>query len=264
MARGEKPTPHLPAFQNVANPVQIRGAAPHTGAPRHATLHRTMRALHELLALLAPPSCTACRTPLTAAGPLLCPACTRALPWLRGPGCPRCGLPRHRRGGCPAAGAAFALAWAPLAYDGVARELVKALKFRGALPVARLMAAQLAAGLPPALRGVDAVVPVPPHPGRRRRRGFDPADVLAKALAERLELPLAACLHRGGGRRQVGAGERARRDPGRLAVHASGAPERVLLVDDVHTTGATLDACARALMAAGSRGVVAATYARTL
>jgi len=224
-----------------------------------------MRAIAELLALLAPPSCTACRTPLTTAGPLLCPACTRALPWLRGPGCPRCGLPRHRRNtGCPAVGAAFALAWAPLAYDGVARELVKALKFRGALPVARLMAAQLAAGLPPALRGVDAVVPVPPHPGRRRRRGFDPADVLAKALAERLALPLAPCLHRGGGRRQVGAGERARRDPGRLAVRASAAPERVLLVDDVHTTGATLDACARALAAGGSRWVVAATYARTL
>jgi ComF family protein len=226
-----------------------------------------VRALQELLALLAPPACTACRQPLAdAAGPLLCPACTRALPWLRGPGCPRCGLPRHRRNkGCPAAGAAFALAWAPLAYDGVARELVKALKFRGALPVARLMAAQLAAGLPPALRGVDAVVPVPAHRGRRRRRGFDPAGALAQALAERLELPLAPCLRRGGGHRQVGATQSARRDLGRLAVRATAPPpERVLLVDDVHTTGATLDACARALAAGGSRWVVAATYARTL
>jgi predicted amidophosphoribosyltransferase len=230
-----------------------------------ATL-RPMRALQELIALLAPPTCLACRRPLGAAGPLLCPACTRALPWLRGPGCPRCGLPRHRRNrGCPAAGAAFALAWAPLAYDGVARDLVGALKFRGALPVAKLMAAQLASGLPPALRGVDAVVPVPPHRLRRRRRGFDPAGELARALAERLELPLAPCLRRGGGRRQVGAGERARRDPGRLAVRAAAPPpERVLLVDDVHTTGATLDACARALAAGGSRWIVAATYARTL
>jgi ComF family protein len=225
-----------------------------------------MQALRELLALLAPPACTACRRPQAAAGPLLCPACTRALPWLRAPGCPRCGLPRHRRdAGCPAAGAAYALAWAPLAYDGVARDLVQALKFRGALPVARLMAAQLAAGLPPALRAVDAVVPVPPHRGRRRRRGFDPAGVLARELAERLELVLLPCLRRGGGRRQVGATERARRDPARLAVRTAAAPpQRVLLVDDVHTTGATLDACARALAAGGSRWIVAATYARTL
>ena len=225
-----------------------------------------MRALQELLALLAPPTCLACRRPLGAAGSLLCPGCTRGLPWLRGPGCPRCGLPRHRRDrGCPAAGAAFALAWAPLAYDGVARDLVGALKFRGALPVARLMGAQLAPGLPPALRGVDAVVPVPPHRGRRRRRGFDPAGELARALAERLELPLVTCLRRGGGRRQVGASQRARRDPGRLVVRAvAPPPERVLLVDDVHTTGATLDACARALAAGGGRWIVAATYARTL
>jgi ComF family protein len=223
-------------------------------------------ALAELLALLAPPSCLACRRPLAAAGPLLCPGCTRVLPWLRGPGCPRCGLPRHRRdAGCPAAGAAFALAWAPLAYDGVARDLVQALKFRGALPVAKLMAAQLAAGVPPALRGVDAVVPVPAHAGRRRRRGFDPAGLLAKALAERLELPLAPCLRRSGGRRQVGASRQARRDPSRLTVHTRAEPpQRVLLVDDVHATGATLDACARALAAGGSRWIVAATYARTL
>jgi ComF family protein len=224
-----------------------------------------VHAFAELLALLAPPSCTACRRPLAVAGPLLCPVCTRALPWLRGPGCPRCGLPRHRRGGCPAAGAAFALSWAPLAYEGVARELVQSLKFRGALPVARLMAAQLAAGLPPALRAVDAVVPVPAHRGRRRRRGFDPAGALARALSARLGLPLAACLDRGGGRRQVGASEGQRRDPARLAVRARGSPPaRVLLIDDVHTTGATLDACARALAAAGSTWVVAATYARTL
>jgi len=227
----------------------------------------THRALAELLALVAPPACAACRTPLAAADRLVCGACVRELPWLRGLRCPRCALPSHLSRGCPAAGAAFAAAWAPLAYDGVARRLVVALKFRGALALADLMAAQIAANLPRGLRDARAVVPVPPHPARRRRRGFDPADVLAVPLARRLDLPLVRCLRRrGGGGRQVGAGRAQRRDPRRLAVEGEGPVPvaRVLLVDDVHTTGATLDACARALTAGGCPSVIALTYARTL
>ena len=225
----------------------------------------TGHALAELLALIAPPVCAACRAPVVEADRLVCAPCVRALPWLRGPRCGRCGLPRHRRTGCPAAAAAFAAAWAPLAYEGVARDLVQALKFRGALPLADLMAAQLAAGLPAELRRGECVVAVPAHPGRHRRRGFDPAGALAAALARRLELPLSACLRRGGGRRQVGARRAERRDPGRLAVSLRAPPpERVLLVDDVHTTGATLEACARALTDGGCRDVVAVSYARTL
>src|SRR5688500_13780489 len=112
----------------------------------------TRRALAELVALVAPPACAACREPLDAADRLVCPACVRGLPWLRGTRCPRCALPLHRSAGCPAAGAAFTAAWAPLAYDGTARRLVRALKFAGALPLAELMAAQMAANLPAGLR----------------------------------------------------------------------------------------------------------------
>ncbi len=223
------------------------------------------RAIAELLALFAPPACVACRAPLAAADRRVCRACVRALPWLRATCCPRCGLPRHRRTGCPAAGAAFATAWAPLAYEGVARDLVQALKFRGALGLADLMAAHIAAALPAGLRGADAVVPVPAHGGRKRARGFDPAGALAKGLARRLDRPLESCLTRGGGRRQVGAKRAERRDPSRLAVELRAPPpKRALLVDDVHTTGATLDACARALTDGGCRWVAALSYARTL
>jgi len=152
--------------------------------------------LAELLALLAPPACAACRAPVGRADALVCAACLRALPWLRRGGCPRCALPAHRRGGCPAGAASFERAWAPLAYDGPARALVAALKFRGALPLAGLMAAQVAANLPEALRAADAVVPVPPQPARGRRRGYDPAALLAAGVAERLALPLVAALRR--------------------------------------------------------------------
>ena len=122
----------------------------------------TRRGLAELLAIVAPPACLACREPLGRADQLVCGGCLAALPWLRGPRCDRCGLPPHRRERCPAAGAAFARAWSPMAYDGAARALVGALKWHGALPAAGLMAAQMTATLPGALRaGVDARVELP-------------------------------------------------------------------------------------------------------
>src|SRR3954467_221348 len=127
--------------------------------------------LGEVVALFVPPACVVCRRPLRGAGAVACAGCLRRLPWLGGRRSPRCALPRHR-GGCPAARAAFDHAWAPLAYEGAARELVRALKFRAALSVAGLMAAHMAANLPADLRAPPRfVVPVPAHRGRRRRRG---------------------------------------------------------------------------------------------
>jgi predicted amidophosphoribosyltransferase len=110
------------------------------------------------------------------------------------------------------------------------------------------------------------VVPVPTVASRRRRRGFDPAGVLAAAFARRLDRPLVECLerrdHEG---RQVGTGRVARRAPNRLAFAVrTPAPALVLLVDDVHTTGTTLDAAARALAAEGTVVLAALSYARTL
>ena len=155
-----------------------------------------------------------------------------------------------------------------MAYEGVARELVGELKFRGRLPLSRRMAAQMAANLPRDLRASGAsVVPVPAHRGRRRRRGHDPVDAIASGFARRTGLPLRRCLRRtdaAGPQRE--ASRRTRTAVGRLAIEMIGsqAPDRVLLLDDVHTTGATFEACAAALESAGATWVAGVAYARAL
>ena len=153
--------------------------------------------------------------------------------------------------------------WSSASYEGVALELVAALKFRRLLPVADLMADRIQ-WLAPAHLLSGEVVPVPPARSRLWRRGVDPAGELAAALAERLGAPLAPCLARSGGGRQLGRGrgERLGRPP-RVGVLGD-APRSVLLVDDVLTTGATMASCAKALRAAGAARVVGVTFARRL
>lgn len=221
-----------------------------------------------LLGLLAPPACIACRRP-PAPGDVLCRDCRLALPWLGPDVCGRCGLPAPcPPARCPARRLAYDRAWAPVAYDGPARDLVGALKERGALVVARLMAGQMAATAPDGLLAGAVIVPVPADPLRRRLRGLDHAGRLAAELASRCGLEATMALRRRPSRagRQAGASRSLRLAAGRLPVEVrtGTVPDVVVLVDDVHTTGATLDACAVALRGAGARQVRAVTYARTL
>src|SRR5688500_5923730 len=235
------------------------------GAARCEAGRMRSRVLAELAALFAPPACAGCRAPLEDPAGGLCRGCRRRLPWLRGPRCERCGLP-GRCAPCPAARAAFGRSWAPMAYAGPARDLVGALKFRGALALADQMAAEMAAAAPAGLLEGRVVVPVPAHPVRARRRGFDQAERLAARLSHRTGLPLDICLSRSGtAEGQLGKTRANRMRQGRIEFVAVGpVPESPVLVDDVHTTGATLDAAARALRLAGASEVVAVTYARTL
>jgi predicted amidophosphoribosyltransferase len=221
--------------------------------------------LAALIALAVPSRCAACRAPARRADDVLCGECRRALPWLVAPCCPRCALPLPCGRRCPAREAAFDTAWSAVAYEGVARDALHALKFAAARPLAAVMAAQIAACAPPELL-CGVLVAVPAHPARRRKRGFDPAELLARALARRAGLPLERTLRRSGApSRQLGASRDVRLAGERLGFAARGpAPTVAVLVDDVHTTGATLDACARALREAGAGRVVAISWARTL
>jgi predicted amidophosphoribosyltransferase len=222
--------------------------------------------LRSLLSAVVPPVCAGCRAPLRGAAEVVCAACRRALPWLHGRRCPRCALALGRAHACPAAGQAFTAAYAPVAYAGVARDLVGALKFAHARPLAGVMAAHIAAGMPPGTCDGATLVAVPAHPARARARGYDQAALLAAALARRTGAPVARPLRRRGPPlRQLGASRAERLEQGRIDVRARGpVPARVVLVDDVHTTGATLDACARALRAAGCVEITALTWARAL
>lgn len=202
--------------------------------------------LTQLLALVVPPRCALCAGACPARE-LLCGACESLLSARR---------PRT------APIASLDAAWSASTYEAVARDLVVALKFGARLGLASRAAAAIAEGAPPALLD-GAIVPVPPAPWRRRWRGFDPANAIARPLAARTGLSLRPCLRRTQGRRQVGRPRAERLEhPPEVRVAAK-PPERAILVDDVVTTGATLGACARALRAGGSERVVALTFART-
>jgi ComF family protein len=215
-------------------------------AIRSTAERRIGRVLAELLGLLVPPRCALCGRGCSSRAQL-CEACRLRLARLS---------PR------PAAIPGIDRAWSAAPYEGAVRELVIALKFGARVGLARPAAAAIAAGAPPDLLA-GAIVPVPPAPWRRRRRGFDAAEVLAGALAAQSGLPVCRCLRRAQGSRQVGRPREQRlADPPRIWV-AGAVPEVAVLIDDVLTTGATLAACARALRAQGAIRVGALTFARS-
>jgi predicted amidophosphoribosyltransferase len=154
--------------------------------------------------------------------------------------------------------------WAPVAYEGPGRDLVRALKFRGALSLVFEMGAIVVASCPDELlRG--ALVPVPLDPRRLRRRGFNQAALLADEIGRRTGLVMVDRLRRRGtGPPQAGRGRGARLAGPVGSIEARGrVPPVALIVDDVVTTGATVGASAAALRKAGAIEVAAIAFART-
>jgi competence protein ComFC len=200
---------------------------------------------------------------------VLCRPCFESLPLLTGPACGRCGLPTAVAvpvcGACKNVDFAFETARAPLRYEGVGREVVHALKYRGYTPVVGKVAAPLLAEAAGGAGPFDGVVPVPLHRTRLRKRGFNQAALLARGLAGRIRTPVSDTLQVVRSTRdqvELSAAERRQNVAGAFSAR-SRTRGRLLLVDDVLTTGATTSACAAALLRAGAAEVHTLTLCRT-
>lgn len=189
--------------------------------------------------------------------PRTCPLCRRPGPSPCGP----CALDLERAPALPVPLGVDRCA-AVLAYDGAGRELVARLKYRNARSTIRWLAAHMSALVD--ATDVDVVTWVPTTGDRRRRRGFDQAELLARAIARHLHRPCRRLLARGAGPPQTGRILLDRRAGPVLAARPQRTPPaRVLLVDDVITTGTTISVAARTLRAAGIGHVSAVAAART-
>ena len=217
-----------------------------------------------LIDLLLPRRCVACG----AAADTLCSSCLLELRPLGRPCCGCCGAPTAwpvaRCRECSGRLLSFTTARAAVAYAGPARALVRAWKERGLRHVAALAAELVVAHVErPA---ADVITYIPPDGDRSLKRGHHPAQRLARELAAGWDLelrPLLARTRRVDRQATLPLAERRRNVRG--AFRASGdVPSRVVLVDDVYTSGATVNAGASALRAGGARHVEVVTFARAV
>ncbi len=240
------------------------------------------RAVDALASVLFPAPCRVCGEPLATASRIpVCRACLAGPSRIESPMCPKCGRPFPPLGGgvsdrlCRACALGlyhFDLARSFARYDAEMERILLLLKYEPVTPLAGWLAARLeqVARAEPALGDVDCIVPVPLDRKRLRERGYNQAELIARPLAKRLGKPLATGLLRRLRSRppKLKLSRRERWDTVRGAFEAEAAGRvdrsRVLLVDDVLTSGATLDACARALRSAGFTAIYAVTVARVL
>ncbi|HEY6873397.1 MAG TPA: ComF family protein [Geobacteraceae bacterium] len=230
--------------------------------------------------ILFPPLCHGCKSFIPDAGELhLCPACLAGSPAIDSPLCTVCGLPfateggiDHCCGGCHEEPPPFAAARAAVVFDGPVRELVHRFKYgkkvQHSRPLGLLAARQLDEFA--AASEADLLIPVPLHVKRLRQRGFNQAVLLGEILAKRWRLPLS----RNDLRRirwtepqiNLSAAQRQGNVRGAFAVHDPAAvrDRRIILVDDVYTTGSTVAECARTLKKAGAEAVFVVTVARAM
>lgn len=234
--------------------------------------------LRDVLDLLLPRGCLACGSRIPPEDPtgLACPSCRLQLRPPSPPFCSRCQAPR----GTGQASGEICLEcedWPPILVsargavimDSVASALIHALKYRGWRNIALLMGQKMVADGEEGPRD-PLVVPIPTTRWRRRTRGYNQAEALARVFSNLAGFPLEDALVRSAGRSQVRLGPRERAANVRRAFSLKGEStcrirgRHVILVDDVLTTGATAKAAALTLEGAGVAGVHLRTFARAL
>jgi ComF family protein len=229
-----------------------------------------------LLAVLLAPACAACDAPLDApTRGAVCAGCWNRIVPIAPPVCVTCAEPlpswrvisteQQRCPRCRRRGSVISMARSIGAYDGALRDIVHALKYDGRRSLAAPLAARMRAHGGEVVDGADLAVPVPLHRWRLRRRGFNQA----ADLAHHLGLPCSAALRRirpTPSQTDLPASLRHTNVRGAFAIRrgARVAGRCVVLVDDVSTTGATLEACAGVLLQAGALEVRALTAARAV
>jgi ComF family protein len=229
-----------------------------------------------IISLLYPVTCTICGKNLRA-GKYLCELCETKALRIVAPFCDRCSEPFEGSidsaftcANCAHRTIYFDAAVAAYRSRGIVREIIHEFKYARQMHLRHLVAQWLSAALDDdRVRGVsfDLIVPVPLHPARQRERGFNQASLLAESLSTEVSLPSRPVLERIRYTTTQTALDRAERmenlhNAFRLRKKADVRGLRVLLIDDVLTTGSTLSECARVLRRAGAISVHAATAAR--
>ncbi|MEI6084691.1 MAG: ComF family protein [Verrucomicrobiota bacterium] len=226
--------------------------------------------------LVYPRNCQFCETPLTEEQRgVICPVCLALAKPIEPPFCRRCALPFDGKlddqidcGYCQDLKFHFTRAFAACRAEGVVRDCIHRLKYDRQMFYVTHLAAWLAGAGQRWIdwTQVDAIVPVPLHPLKERSREFNQAEVLARELSRTVGRPLLAKSVRRvkPTKTQTRLDAKSRRENmrGAFAARDTLAGQRLVLVDDVFTTGATLDACANVLLSSGATNVIALTVAR--
>ncbi|MGB8274816.1 MAG: ComF family protein [Alphaproteobacteria bacterium] len=242
------------------------------------TLERMTRAGSRLLDLLLPPRCLKCGCQVQRSG-TLCTGCWNAVQFLGPPQCARCGYPFEFDAGsgslcaqCTREEPEYGRARAVFRYDAASRGLILAFKYSDRTDAALAFGHWLMRAGHDLLADADLIAPVPLHWTRLFARRYNQAALLANALARASGIPAAPALisRRRRTPSQGGLGAEARRRNVRSAFGLSARAReqvegrRVILVDDVLTTGATVNECARLLLGAGAKAVDVLTLARVV